>query len=572
MKRSHVERSASRDVGGLGKTKTRLRSLLRYTDELLSFNEKVAFDLADEPYPHFHEQQVARLEGVETSTDSENWLRIKRLRESRPPNCDTVFDGWINFGTHPSADQPPKLAAERLINMSIGEVSELAEAGFLPDTRDVMRPVGADEAMPDRMDVILRSANMPEFAGLWREYVEGPWTEWAKTERPRRSSIDFYNKVYQIYQRMIALGDDTPIELVFGVGVARWQCNGHRINLPLIEQLAEIELEATGALLVRPRNLPPQLVLKAFHALEVEGSKAVQRDIGEQLEKIVDDPDVGFSPLDKRSFETVLRACAARLSPTGIYHPDTLVDADDRTLPNADALLRVTNTWVIYVRQRSGDFRRDDIARLIKRVEEVEDEDELPAPGVRFVTEPSDEVIVHPGDDLIDLGNRMLILPEHEAKSRPPDSHGGVGDGSGEHVDDAAFFFPLPFNDDQKDIIRRLEADESDGIVVQGPPGTGKTHTIANIICHFLATKRRVLVTAKTPEALRALQEKIPEGIRVLVPEFTHIVGYSRFSLTRASAVVNCQSAFAWCLLRLSCHAATSSIKVCLLAMRRSRH
>jgi hypothetical protein len=61
-------------------------------------------------------------------------------------------------------------------------------------------------------------------------------------------------------------------------------------------------------------------------------------------------------------------------------------------------------------------------------------------------------------------------------------------------------------------------------------------------------------------------------AMRGLVPRVTHIVGYSRFSLTRASAVVNCQSAFAWCLLRLSCHAATSSIKVCLLAMRRSRH
>ena len=63
-----------------------------------------------------------------------------------------------------------------------------------------------------------------------------------------------------------------------------------------------------------------------------------------------------------------------------------------------------------------------------------------------------------------------------------------------------------------------------------------------------------------------------PGAWDLLVPRVTHIVGYSRFSLTRASAVVNCQSAFAWCLLRLSCHAATSSIKVCLLAMRRSRH
>jgi superfamily II DNA or RNA helicase len=57
---------------------------------------------------------------------------------------------------------------------------------------------------------------------------------------------------------------------------------------------------------------------------------------------------------------------------------------------------------------------------------------------------------------------------------------------------------------------------------VQGPPGTGKTHTIANIISHFLATRRRVLVTAKTPEALRALQEKIPEGIRDLAISVIH--------------------------------------------------
>ena len=29
--------------------------------------------------------------------------------------------------------------------------------------------------------------------------------------------------------------------------------------------------------------------------------------------------------------------------------------------------------------------------------------------------------------------------------------------------------------------------DVYDGVVVQGPPGTGKTHTIANVISHYLA-------------------------------------------------------------------------------------
>src|SRR5262249_48743362 len=63
-------------------------------------------------------------------------------------------------------------------------------------------------------------------------------------------------------------------------------------------------------------------------------------------------------------------------------------------------------------------------------------------------------------------------------------------------------------------IIKRLEM--ADGMVVQGPPGTGKTHTIANIICHCLATGKRVLVTSKAAEPLVEVRNHIPEGIRDL--------------------------------------------------------
>ena len=80
-----------------------------------------------------------------------------------------------------------------------------------------------------------------------------------------------------------------------------------------------------------------------------------------------------------------------------------------------------------------------------------------------------------------------------------------------EHGD---LFFPKPFNDDQVQIIRRLE--KSDGLVVQGPPGTGKTHTIANIISHMLATGRRVLVVSHGETALRVIRDQLPEGVRDL--------------------------------------------------------
>jgi hypothetical protein len=126
------------------------------------------------------------------------------------------------------------------------------EAGLLPDAGDVMRPVGTDDSFPDHMDVILRLRNLPEFQSIWQSYVENKWNAWAEIERPRRRSIEFYNKIYQIHQRLIALGDDTPIELVFGVGVARWMAQGTRLNVPIIEQLIEIELQEDGSLDIRP--------------------------------------------------------------------------------------------------------------------------------------------------------------------------------------------------------------------------------------------------------------------------------------------------------------------------------
>jgi hypothetical protein len=86
------------------------------------------------------------------------------------------------------------------------------------------------------------------------------------------------------------------------------------------------------------------------------------------------------------------------------------------------------------------------------------------------------------------------------------------GSSSGGAVEE--LYFPLPYNDEQVTIVQRLK--RAAGVTVQGPPGTGKTHTIANVICHYLAMGKRVLVTSRGEAALGVLQEKIPEEIRAL--------------------------------------------------------
>ncbi|NEZ47381.1 DNA helicase [Clostridium niameyense] len=74
--------------------------------------------------------------------------------------------------------------------------------------------------------------------------------------------------------------------------------------------------------------------------------------------------------------------------------------------------------------------------------------------------------------------------------------------------------FPLPANEEQISVAKKIA--DNYGVVVQGPPGTGKSHTIANLICHFLAHGKRVLVTSETSRALRVLSDKIPKEIKPL--------------------------------------------------------
>ena len=63
-------------------------------------------------------------------------------------------------------------------------------------------------------------------------------------------------------------------------------------------------------------------------------------------------------------------------------------------------------------------------------------------------------------------------------------------------------------NKEQLEIARRVR--ERGSVVVQGPPGTGKTHTIANLIGHFLSEGKRILVASQTTKALSVLKEKLP--------------------------------------------------------------
>ena len=86
-----------------------------------------------------------------------------------------------------------------------------------------------------------------------------------------------------------------------------------------------------------------------------------------------------------------------------------------------------------------------------------------------------------------------------------------LSDARGEAAD---ILLTKPANAEQLAIAREIE--QAPAVVVQGPPGTGKTHTIANLMGHFLAQGQHILVTSATSKALAVLKDKLPAGLQNL--------------------------------------------------------
>ena len=491
--------------------------LIDYVRVLIELADKPVWSLASYNNVALHEDYLRNRIGIRhdlTDTDGPVYLKVDRLRRTDPPEPPPEAANWLTVGRDPFRE--PVVQSLRTTVMPAREADRLIAEGAV-DSADVTKTLKPKPG-EDLRDVVLRLDRFPEAKAKIEQYVARAWTEWAQAERPRRETIDIYDRLFSVQQALKLEGADRPLEIVWGMGVARWKVPPNELDHPLVEQLVELELDEAGAILVRPRGLDPIIALKPFAAMENPGTDLVARFAREHFAKLP--PDQELSPFAKETFTPILRYACAQFDRSGRYHPDQ-VSPDDRKVPYAGPSLIVTDTWVLYARPRSDNFFIADLDRLRKA---VEDSEALPGPCIALVTEPSDAPTYIPAVPGISIG------------TMGPGSGNGHADIQADGGDPKQYFFPKPFNDEQIAIVERLENPDVEGVVVQGPPGTGKTHTIANIICHYLATGRRVLVTSKSEGALTVLRDQIPDGIRDLA---ISLLTSEREGLKQLEATVN---------------------------------
>jgi very-short-patch-repair endonuclease len=301
-------------------------------------------------------------------------------------------------------------------------------------------------------------------------YLEHAWQPWAEGEQRRRRLSRLYMQLFTLHQELAGAMTEGLLELVWGVGFGLAKHADTAIAYPLITHLVDLSFDAvSGAAQIRPRDVDPCLELESHAASNRAGVAQAERLAREYLSRA----PTTFSPFDRVSYEPLLAIARECLG------------TDEGTAA------RVTDGWVLFARPRNASVVTQDLDRLALAVRAA-DHAGLSGAVAALVTEPASQA-------------RVVELPRFRGVSAGPDTSAGTV---------ADLHFPKPFNAEQVRMVQLLET--HDGVVVQGPPGTGKTHTIANIICHWLASGRRVLVTSMKEPALAVLRDQLPEEIRPL--------------------------------------------------------
>ena len=411
---------------------------------------------------------------------------------ARATERDATPDEWVVIRKPRFRPAPP--VPDMLRPWVTGSVDAVDRPPTVLTQRVVTSQIQDDDLRPQVIHETLFLDEDRTLLGEWEAY-EREWQQWAADERRARSVQERYSQLFDVHQKLESFGETYEFRL--GLGYLAWRTPaGVEVRRHLLTARAALTFDALkGVLTVTAAGDGARTALEQ-DMLEAQERPLpqVQADIHGTLE------DSGEDVWNPAVLPDLLKAWVNAADERGVYVPDLT--------PPRGTPAHATVHWAP--------------ALILRRR------------GERSLTAAFGEIVR--------LSKDMDVLPETlrpfvEVSDAPPprELH---GDGGGRP---AEVYFPLPANDAQQEIIRKLR--RQPGVLVQGPPGTGKSHTIVNLVAHLLATDQRVLVTSHTARALKVLREKFPAELAALC--VTHLRGEeaSRATLERSVQEITHRSA-----------------------------
>ena len=311
----------------------------------------------------------------------------------------------------------------------------------------------------------------PEVQAAYDEYRPS-WDAWSMEYRRREAIQEIYAELFRLRTQVLKQGE--VVEVVLGLGLLHWRTETALIRRHVVVASVELTFDPDkGVIRIEPPGEGAQLRIEdEMLDANFRPDPAHYEAVREQLDEIGDDL------WDMARMTSALRTWTQALSADAQWSPEIRAQSREVSGP----AVRFAPALILRKRPQIGMLRVYDA--LI---------DQLSGDSPK---------IPNSWGGLVEDGGFGGSDPNETSTVQSPEDR------------PSEIYFPLSTNREQRQIIEALNRQR--GVLVQGPPGTGKSHTIANLICHLLATGQRVLVTAETAQALRVVKDKLPDELQAL--------------------------------------------------------
>ncbi|MEG0835397.1 MAG: AAA domain-containing protein, partial [Christensenellaceae bacterium] len=443
-------------------------NLFRYIMQLYALKYQVVSDINSQEWVKFvsnipkDDENIIfnymdrTIEESEKETDNVVLLQIRKPEFEKAPTLPTELHGWVNNGWDKYYQSLVKI--EKKIVQNRDQSSDITAENTQISIDGIPEYIyfDSDKYRVDAFNLFEKERDF-----------------WAS----RQDRIDKTRRLFnELHLKCIDLDRDSEtIEMMIGQGVLACELgNGKRVNHPVLLKKVSVQFDAlNNVITIIDTDNSPEIYTMLLQEIDFINHSAV-KTLKEQL------VEGYYHPLDRNDTPNFLKSLTHRLHAESRYaeNPEDAMNFDDK--------LVVFNNPVFFVRKRTGG--------VVKAIEEIiaqlEETGEVSGPLLNLIGENASQL--DEMAELLDVSETLSAI-------------------SGEDKD---ILLSKEANREQLEIAKRIE--RYNAVLVQGPPGTGKTHTIANLMGHFLAQGKSVLVTSHTKKALSVVKEKV-------APELQHL-------------------------------------------------